>query len=226
MTLCRRSLVSWLGAGGAWLAQAPGRPARASAEADGGLAASGIPAQRHSMESDSMLPGIAAGDVILSDPRAAGRLPERGAIIIFRHRSRDGKEALWVKRVIGRPGDSVSFVAGRPVLNGEPLAWGDPRPVRHTGSAIAVRDEVLPGQQPYQLAYDNIPEALLRNLRSELVRPDHVFVVGDNRDHSLDSRLRGMGQVAVGNIVGRIVYRVRPRPGWLVPPGSVDGLVI
>jgi signal peptidase I len=81
-------------------------------------------------------------------------------------------DELLIKRVVGLPGETVEIHGGRVFVNGEPL------------DEPFVDEETLPG----------------RNGRVT-VPPLHVFVLGDNRNHSNDSR--SFGPVPIENIVGR-----------------------
>jgi signal peptidase I len=63
---------------------------------------------------------------------------------------------------------------------------------------------------------DDIPETV--------VAPGRLYLLGDNRDNSVDSRVAKRGQVAIESVIGRIVYRLRPNAGWLAPRESVPGL--
>ncbi len=81
-------------------------------------------------------------------------------------------EELLIKRVIGLPGETVEIKNGRVYINGEEL------------EEPFITSETRPGR------YSRVT-----------VPPLHVFVLGDNRDHSNDSR--SFGPVPIGNIVGR-----------------------
>ncbi|OWJ68237.1 signal peptidase I [Inquilinus limosus] len=195
-----------------------------SADMVGRFLAAGIPAKSYAMGSSSMMPTLGEKDVILADLRMAGALPGRGDIIVFRP---PGPDTVYCKRVIGLPGDRVALKGGRLVLNGKIV---ERQPQGQTELALSYRsmpvsiyEEVLGGARPYRIAeisdtqpFDEVPE--------RVVPADAVFVLGDNRDNSLDSRSPDFGPVPVGNIIGRAVYRLRPNSGWLVPQKSVPGL--
>jgi signal peptidase I len=164
-------------------------------------------------------------------PRIEGRLfgsyPERGDIIVVKSPS-DGAD--WIKRVIGLPGDTVEMREGRLVLNGQPLPHVPVEPValavspntdcaylpqlRGTaddGTAVcrfpAFR-ETLPNGRSY-LTFD-LAETPLDN-RPPITVPDgFLFLMGDNRDNSSDSRVPpeagGLGLVPVENVVGRAEF--------------------
>jgi signal peptidase I len=186
--------------------------------------AAGIPVKSYAMGSSSMMPTLGEEDVLLADLRAAGSVPGRGEIIAFRP---PGPDTVYVKRVIGLPGDRIALKAGRLVLTGK-LVERRPKgrveldlPLGPT--AVSAYEEALSGVRPYQIA-EMSDTGVLDDLPESVVPPDTVFVLGDNRDNSMDSRVADMGPVPIGNIIGRVVYRLRPNSGWLVPPETVPGL--
>lgn len=186
--------------------------------------AAGIPVKSYAMGSTSMMPTLGEKDVLLADLRAAHTVPGRGEIIVFRP---PGPDTVYVKRVIGLPGDRIAFKAGRLVLNGKVVE-------RHLKekleldlplgpTPVSIYEEALSGVRPYEIAemsdtgmLDDVPESVMPS--------DAVLVLGDNRDNSMDSRVAEMGPIPVGNIIGRVVYRLRPNSGWLVPPETIPGL--
>lgn len=152
------------------------------------------------------------------------RLPERGDIAIFRHPV-DGTE--YIKRVIGLPGDTVAMRAGQLVLNGAPVersrfadfvlpvspntscAWGAAQERDSGGRPIcryARFSETLPSGRSYLvLDFGATPQD---DYAPVTVPRGHVFMLGDNRDNSQDSRFAataagGVGLVPTDRLVGR-----------------------
>jgi len=164
--------------------------------------------------------------------RVLGALPQRGDVVVFRWPG--DRSQVWVKRVIGLPGDRIALRDGRVFINGEAVEItpnGDGLSEREDGSAIAAArfTETLPGGRAhtiYKLTGDNP----LDNMAEKVVPPDHLFVMGDNRDNSADSRvplrLGGVGMLPVDNLVGRVDAIVgswdlgmKDQPIWTWPAG-------
>ena len=173
----------------------------------------------------------------------APRLPARGDVAIFRHPV-DGTE--YIKRVIGLPGDTVALRDGQVVLNGVPLpqrrvadfalpvsatadcAWGAAREVDAKGvrrCRYARFAETLPDGRSYAvLDFGRTPQD---DFGPVAVPPGHVFMLGDNRDNSQDSRFAaraggGVGLVPARRLVGRfetVLFSTATWPGWLTGAG-------
>lgn len=157
--------------------------------------------------------------------RIPGAVPARGDVVVFRH-PRSGED--FIKRVAGLPGDRVAIRDGRLWLNGEPVPlteagrWS----YRETDGGIAAVTayrETFPGAEPHTI--------LLRDRRSvagdmaeQVVPEGRVFMLGDNRDNSSDSRFASMGFVPLENLIGRagaILYSLAScgkEPGLRCPP--------
>jgi signal peptidase I len=159
--------------------------------------------------------------------RIFSNLPHRGDVAVFRP---PGAEMEFVKRVIGLPGDTIEVRGGTLVLNGRQLSREAIEPFAMLVSAnspckvvppalpmlTSVRGrayclypayrETLPGG-PIYTVLDQVESPRADDFPPVKVPSGHVFMMGDNRDDSLDSRFSpaegGVGLVPVENLVGR-----------------------
>ena len=163
------------------------------------------------IRSASMAPTLIVGDYVYADmkPAAALRLGELVVVAV--------RNDVWIKRIVALPGDRIAIHKGQVILNGKAVAL---RP--NGGFAIAGENnlpatrarkliEQFPGEpHPHEIldqmktAQDEMAEVWLA--------PGQFFLLGDNRDNSLDSRmadgpLGGLGVVARQRILGRVLYR-------------------
>jgi signal peptidase I len=131
--------------------------------------------EHYRVVSGNMLPSLRPGDFVLTDTRERKEIPGRGTIITFRY-PRD-PSVIYVKRVIGRPGERVSIRNGIVFIGERPMAEDY---LAKTSNS-----------QPYSLTMPEItvPEGTL-------------FVLGDNRDNSNDSRV--WGALPLANVTGRV----------------------
>lgn len=153
--------------------------------------------------SASMAPTLAIGDHVIAW-RSVFQAPlERGTIVAFRYP--EDRDVTYLKRVIGLPGDELTFENNRPVIPGVPVTHGEPTPAAVTDDACDRRDvKVLTetiGGHAWTIAMDKRP-SMLADSRRVTVPPGHVYVVGDNRDHSMDSRLWGF--VPIDDVIGTV----------------------
>jgi signal peptidase I len=112
-------------------------------------------------------------------------IPKRGDIVIFTFPM--NHEMDFVKRVVGLPGDTVAIINKKVFVNGREYREGHEK---YTDPYIVDRG--------ISVVRDNMPETL--------IKPGNIFVMGDNRDQSYDSRF--WGQLPLENIKGKalIIY--------------------
>jgi len=142
--------------------------------------------------------------------RIFGRLPKRGDVVTFRWPG-DGSQ-VWVKRVIGLPGDHIQMIAGVLHINGQAVGI-KPQPDAvvegDDGSAIPALSfiETLPGGVSHPI-YQFSLSGPLADTDEVVVPAGNVFVMGDDRDNSDDSRVPvaegGVGLLPVANLIGRV----------------------
>jgi signal peptidase I len=193
------------------------------------LVAKGAVAEQFYVPSPSMEPTLLVGDAFVASKypygygaaslpihisfpetgRVFGAMPKRGDVVVFRWPG--DRSQAWVKRVVGLPGDRIQMRQGVLYINGDPVA------LKPDGIGQAEDDngatepayryvETLPGGVAHTIfkMYDH---GRLDNTPEVTVPKDRLFVMGDNRDNSADSRVPvregGVGLLPIDNLVGR-----------------------
>ncbi len=143
----------------------------------------------------------------IGEGRLFGRAPERGDIVVFKL-PRDDKTD-YIKRVIGLPGDRIQMIGNVLHLNGQPVndvvvSQGEVEDVFGPRAMTQLR-ETLPNGRSF-LIQDFGPGGDLDDTPVYEVPAGHYFMMGDNRDNSIDSRVQesaGVGLVPEENLVGK-----------------------
>jgi signal peptidase I len=156
--------------------------------------------------------------------RVLGRAPNRGDIVVFKL-PRDNKTD-YIKRVIGLPGDKIQMIANKLYINGTPVqdavvsntevadAWG--------ARAATEARETLPNGKSF-MTQDFGPGNDLDDTPVYEVPTGYYFMMGDNRDNSIDSRVEqsaGVGFVPAENLVGKaqiIMFSWSPGAAFIKP---------
>lgn len=139
-----------------------------------------------------MAPTLQKGDRVLMDGRAyRDAKPERGDILIYKTDGLFSSERpqIYVHRLVGLPGETLSLEDGELLANEEPVdLWNEAG----------------------EITYKAHPKCryLTKNGDSIVVPADHYFVVGDNSEHSADSRMWGF--LPAKNVIGKGTSRYRP----------------
>jgi signal peptidase I len=191
--------------------------------------AKGAIAEPFYVPSGSMEPTLLIGDALLASKypygygtaslpiqinlpetgRLFGEPPKRGDVVVFRWPG-DSSQA-WVKRVVGLPGDRIQMRQGQLFINDRAASLkadgiGEAEDDNGVSEPAYRFIETLPGGVSHAIfklrdngRLDNTPEVM--------VPAGHVFVMGDNRDNSADSRVPlregGVGLLPMDNLIGR-----------------------
>ncbi len=154
----------------------------------------------------------------LFEGRLFGSLPERGDVVVFKLPSDNRTD--YIKRVVGLPGDRIQVRNGVLYINGEPVEreFVGEFVEESGGRRFRARmyRETLPGGRSYY-TLDLTPQSRFDNTRVFEVPPGHIFVMGDNRDNSLDSRTPHVGFVPLENLIGRaeiLFFSINGEASW------------
>jgi signal peptidase I len=181
--------------------------------------------------SGSMIPTLQIGDLILVNKFhygirlpvlntriTDGNAPQRGDVMVFRYPPKPSLD--YIKRVVGVPGDEVAYLNKRLSVNGQPVETSTlPEFFDEDSMRYFKQLEETMGDKKHGVLNDDNRPAFVpgadefefkSNCRYSVegvvckVPPGHYFMMGDNRDNSLDSRYWGF--VPDKNIVGRAFF--------------------
>lgn len=182
------------------------------------------------------------GVPLLPESRVLAATPERGDVVVFKNPPLAKDD--WIKRVIGLPGDTVQMKGGQLWLNGKPVPKDQLAPFEVAVSpnthclstAFEAKDaegqdvcryprfkETLPGGRSYEVL--DLYSKPSDDTPPMIVPEGHLFLMGDNRDNSEDSRFPaevggGIGFVPIDNVIGRATVMMWSTDGgaeWLKP---------
>ena len=137
--------------------------------------------------------------------RIFGSRPEPGHVIVVRD---PGQRINLIKRVVGLPGDRIEMRGGRLYINGDPVEREPQGVVRYRDRSgvlveAAVYEETLPNGAAHTI-YERTDSGRLDDVGPFIVPENNLFLMGDNRDASADSReASGLGYVHQDEVVGR-----------------------
>jgi signal peptidase I len=172
--------------------------------------------------------------------------PARGEVIVFKYP--ENKETFFIKRIVGLPGDRILYENGRLLINDQLIEMSQPGDADDWDMLSAANFGNEDFQNPLYATdrkenYDHFSEKLGVNQHSVLLRKDggfgrsagpwtvpegHLFVMGDNRDNSHDSRRwQTTSFVPMENILGRAMFvwlscdRTLQRARFLCDPSTI-----
>ncbi|MBB3949387.1 signal peptidase I [Aureimonas jatrophae] len=175
--------------------------------------------QPFSIPSGSMMPTLLIGDYLfvskwsygfskysipfspdLFEGRILASAPERGDVVVFRKPNETDTD--YIKRLVGLPGDRIQMRDGVLFINGQAVPK-EPAGTFTTETGVPVPQfrETLPNGVTY-ITLDAETNSVGDNTREFVVPEGHYFMMGDNRDNSLDSRF-DVGYVPFENFVGK-----------------------
>ena len=119
--------------------------------------------------------------------------PARGDMVLCKVKKRDNGD-YWLKRIIGLPGDTIQIKENKIIINKKVLKYE----ILAQESFASITEKLIgeyfareSGQGlEHNISFSN-KNGLLANYGPIIIKKDHYFVLGDNRDNSMDSRLFG-----------------------------------
>jgi len=183
--------------------------------------------QPFNIPSSSMTPTLQIGDYLFVSkysygythyslpysPRLfSGRIfasePQRGDVVVYRLPKDDSVD--FISRIVGLPGDCIQMIQGRLHINGEPVGResGENFRLDLGGRSVDAKRwrETLPNGVTHE-TLDLQETGPLDNTAEFRVPAGHYFVMGDNRDNAMDSRMQSrVGFVPLENVIGRAAF--------------------
>ena len=131
--------------------------------------------------------------------------PKRGDVVVFKLPADNSTD--YIKRLIGLPGDVIRVFKGEVYINKKKVPRKLINKIETTnfyGQKILISKykETLPNGVSYEV-YDSENNSFADNTREFIIKDNHFFMMGDNRDDSQDSRFSQVGQIPKQNLVGR-----------------------
>ena len=175
--------------------------------------------------SGSMIPSLLVGDYLFvskfsygyskysipfAPPMFSGRIlltePKRGDVFVFKKPTNTNID--YIKRLIGMPGEKIQVINGIVQINGKPVIREKIDGFVKLDSFgrkvdISQYEETLPNGTKHRIIELMGDKGDSDNTEVFIVPSGHYFMMGDNRDNSVDSRYKSVGSVPLENMVGR-----------------------
>lgn len=185
--------------------------------------------QPFNIPSSSMIPSLLIGDYIfvtkyaygysrfslplsldLFSGRIFGDMPEIGDVAVFRNPQQNHID--FVKRVIGLPGDRIRLEKGRLIINDKMVKRVKQKDFTYLDAQGDQRQatqyiETLPNGIQHAILEERGDNGYFDNFHEVTVPESHIFVMGDNRDNSNDSRSTQIGFIPYDHLVGKATLR-------------------
>jgi signal peptidase I len=158
--------------------------------------------------SEAMLPTFDVGDKIIARMSPTASLNRGDTVLV-----NNGSGSIYIKRIAGLPGDRIAVQDGIVLLNGRQVPQrlvGTERVQPDAyGNTVRRLSEQFPGEASPHEIYDAGVSAG-DDFSEVTVAPGHIFLLGDNRDHSADSRFphseQGLSQVPLTDVRGTPLF--------------------
>lgn len=133
------------------------------------------------VDGSSMLPTLNNNDYVMIVPTYDSA--QVGNIVVLQ--SKDANKNLYVKRIVATQGQQVDIepLTGKLLVDGQPV-----------DDSYTLEPNYTRGDVPFP----------------QTVKEGFVFVMGDNRNHSTDSRFSSLGQVKLSDLEGKVIFRITP----------------
>ena len=130
----------------------------------------------------SMSPTLEENDFVIINRQVHNKTPQKGDIVVFKSplKTPEGIKKLLIKRIIAVAGDDITIEKGKVYING------------------------------MLILEDYVKESYTQGELSLIVPEGKVFVMGDNRSNSLDSRDKVLGLIDLTDIIGKALIRLYP----------------
>jgi signal peptidase I len=155
------------------------------------------------LPSEAMAPTLEKGDRFVAFMNGAGDL-RRGDVIVLKV-----GQSTYVKRVAALPGDTIGMSDGVVILNGRPVAQRLVTKERRPDASVRRLSEQFPGEAAPHEIFDMGP-SVVDDFPEQRIPADFVFVLGDHRDRSADSRVPreslGVALLPVADVEGHALF--------------------